>query len=442
MSTPRPDFTVDSRAVFKIAVPMTLAFLSTPLLGAVDTAVVGQLGDAALLGGIAVGALIFDILFTTMNFLRSGTTGLTAQAVGAEDEKRQAATLLQALLIAVAVGVGFIAISGPLLAAGLLLIEPSAAVSEATSTYFAIRILSAPFALANYAILGWVLGHGRAGLGLALQILLNGTNIALSIFLGLGLGWGVEGVAWGTVIGEFVAVCAGIAVAPGMGGAGFRRALPLVFERVGFLRMVGVNRDIMIRSFALLIAFALFTRLGATFGDVTLAANAVLMNFFLIGGYFLDGLATAAEQLVGRAVGARRRRPFAAAVRLTVIWGFVFAGIVSAALLAAGPAIVALMTTNEAVRSEAGDYLIWAALTPVVGVLAFQMDGVFIGATWSREMRNMMLASLAIYAAMLWTAPPVLGNHGLWLALMVFLGARGITLAARLKPLSARTFPA
>jgi putative MATE family efflux protein len=436
------DFTVDSRTVFRIAVPMTLAFLSTPLIGAVDTAVVGQLGDAALLGGIAVGALIFDILFATMNFLRSGTTGLTAQAFGAGDRTRQTATLVQALAIAGAVGLAMIVFAGPLLAAGLLLVEPSPAVAAATATYFHVRIVSAPIALANYAVLGWVLGQGRAGTGLALQLALNGTNIALSILLGLTFGWGIAGVAWGTVIGEMVALAAGLVVVARTRGVDVRAAAPLVFEPAGFRRMLSVNRDIMIRSFALLIGFSLFTRVGAGFGDVTLAANAVLMHFFLIGGYFLDGLATAAEQLVGRAVGARRLRPFEAAVRLTVVWGFVFAGAASAVLAVAGDPIVALMTTNAEVRAEASVYLLWAALTPVAGVLAFQMDGVFIGATWSREMRNMMLASLAIYVALVAVLVPALGNHGLWLALNVFLGARGLTLAARLRPLAARTFPA
>ena len=330
------DFSVDSRTVFRIAVPMTLAFLSTPLLGAVDTAVVGQLGDAALLGGIAVGALIFDILFATMNFLRSGTTGLTAQAFGAGDRAGQTATLIQALALALGLGLVMILFARPLLAAGLLIVAPSEQVAAATRVYFDIRILSAPFALANYAILGWVLGQGRAGIGLALQILLNGTNIVLSILLGLGLGWGMAGVAIGTVIGEVTATAAGLLIAARTPGLDLRAARRLAVQRAGFLRMLSVNRDIMIRSFALLMGFSLFTRVGAGFGDVTLAANAVLMHFFLVGGYFLDGLATAAEQLVGRAVGARRQAPFVAAVRVTLVWSLVFAGIVTLVMLVGG----------------------------------------------------------------------------------------------------------
>jgi MATE family multidrug resistance protein len=437
-----PAFRVDSVTVFRIALPMTLAFISTPLLGAVDTAVVGQLGDPALLGGIAVGALVFDFLFSTFNFLRSGTTGLTAQALGAGDEYGMAVTLLRALVIAAVSGLAMILLAGPILAASLGFVAPSGTVADATTRYYDVRILSAPFALANYAILGWVLGLGRAGLGLLLQTLLNGINIAGSILLGLTFGWGIEGVAWGTVIGEVVTAVVGVAVCLALGRRGFVHVLDDLFERAAFLRMLAVNRDIMIRSFALLTAFAVFTRVGAGFGDVTLAANAILMNFFMIGGYFLDGFANAAEQLAGRAVGARRRPEFDAAVRLTILWGYVFSAVASLAFVVAGTPIIALMTTAPEVRAEAGVYLLWAAATPLAGVLAFQMDGVFIGATWSREMRNMMLASLAAYLLAVAAAVPLFGNHGLWLALLLFLGVRGFTLAARIPPLAARTFPA
>ncbi|WP_244635539.1 MATE family efflux transporter [Chthonobacter albigriseus] len=420
---------------------MTLAFLSTPLLGAVDTAVVGQLGDPALLGGIAVGALVFDVIFSTFNFLRSGTTGMTAQALGAGDRHAMSLVFLRALVLAVGLGVSLVLLQAPILSAGVGFIAPSPAVAEATAVYFGIRILSAPFALANYAILGWVLGLGRAGLGLLLQTLLNGINIAGSIILGLTFGWGIAGVAWGTVIGEVVTALVGVVVCLAIGREGLRRGIADLFEAAAFRRMIGINGDIMIRSFALLFAFALFTRQGAAFGDTVLAANAILMNFFLIGGYFLDGLANAAEQLAGRAVGARRRAEFSTAVRLTVVWGVVFSTVASAIFFIAGGPIIDLMTTSPDVREAARTFLPWAALTPLAGVLAFQMDGVYIGATWSKEMRNMMLASLAIFLVVVVAAAPTLGNHGLWLALLVFLGARGITLALRLPRLSARTFP-
>ncbi|RUX38417.1 MATE family efflux transporter, partial [Mesorhizobium sp. M7A.F.Ca.CA.002.10.1.1] len=270
-------------------------------------------------------------------------------------------------------------------------------------------------------------------LGLVLQLVLNGINIALCFLLGLELGWGVAGVAWATVTGEFLAMLLGLAIVIRR----FRAAPPLprhrLLDMTAFLRMLSLNRDIMIRSFSLLAAFALFTRQGAQFGTVTLAANAVLMNFFLVAGYFLDGFATAAEQLAGRAVGARAAAPFRQAVRLTLFWGFGLAGAATLVMLSGGANLVALVTTSEDVRSVADIYLPWAAFTALSGVLAFQMDGVFIGATWSRDMRNMMLLSFLVFAAALLTLAPAFGNTGLWAALHVFLLVRGFSLLTILR---------
>ncbi len=278
-----------------------------------------------------------------------------------------------------------------------------------------------------------MLGRGEGGLGLVLQLVLNGINIALCFLLGLKLGWGVAGVAWATVTGEFLAMLLGLAIVV----LRFRSTPSLPRHRLldmsAFLHMLSLNRDIMIRSFSLLAAFALFTRQGAQFGTVTLAANAVLMNFFLVAGYFLDGFATAAEQLAGRAVGARAEQPFRQAVRLTLFWGFGLAGAATLVLLLAGADLVAVVTTSQEVRSVADIYLPWAAFTALSGVLAFQMDGVFIGATWSRDMRNMMLLSFLVFAVALLTLAPAFGNHGLWAALHVFLLVRGFSLLAVLQ---------
>lgn len=431
-STPDPSrpFDVTNRMVFAIAAPMTLAFLTTPILGIVDTTVIGQFGDAALIGGLAVGAIIFDIVFSTLNFLRSGTTGFVAQALGRGDETEQQAVFWRALIIAAGAGLVLLSLAWPIRELGILLLNPGPGVADATRTYVTIRMVAAPFSLVNYVILGLLLGQGRAGAALLLQTLLNGINIAGSIWFGLVLGWAIEGVALGTVIGE--------AVAAGVGFwwimRGFRLELRptwrQVFERAAFLRLVSVNRDIMIRSFALLAGFSLFTRTGAQFGAVTLAANAILMNFFMIAGYYLDGFATAAEQIVGRAVGARHEPAFWRAVKLTILWGFLLAGFTTVVVFLAGGPVIDFMTTAPGVREVAREYLPWAALTAVMGVLAFQMDGVFIGATWSADMRNMMLASLALLALLIVTLVPVFGNHGLWFALNAFLGARGLTLLA------------
>lgn len=428
-SSVRP-FEVTHRSVLAISVPMTLAFLTTPLLGVTDMTVVGQFGDAALLGGLAAGAIVFDVVFTTFNFLRSGTTGLVAQAFGGGDTTEEQAVFWRAFLIAVMLGI-LLAMLAPLIAAaGEIVIAPESRVAEAMRTYIAIRMLAAPLTLVNYTVLGYVLGRGEGAFGLLLQAALNGTNIALSIYLGLVLGWGIEGVAWGTVGGELVGAAFGMAIVL----TRFRRAPPLALKHLFDLepvrRMIAMNRDIVIRSFSLLAAFALFTRQGAQLGTTTLAANAVLLNFFLVASYFLDGFATAAEQLAGRSVGARYRPAFDKAVRLTAGWGFALAFAAAAICLAFGEGLVAFMTNAEDVRELAIRYLPYAALTAVSGVLAFQMDGVFIGATWSRDMRNMMLLSLGIYLACLYGLAAVFGNTGLWIALHLFLIARGLSLLA------------
>jgi len=433
-------FSVTHRSVLAIAVPMTLAYLSTPLLGVVDMAVIGRLGDAALLGGIALGGIIFDLVFTTFNFLRSGTTGLTAQAVGGRNDEEVKATLLRALVIAFAGGLAVIALNAPLLKVGLWFLGGSEDVQAATGRYFDIRMFSAPFLLANYAILGWFIGLGRAGTGLLLQLVLNGLNIVLSVFFVIGLDWSVEGVALATVLSEITATLLGGVLVLASAKKGSWPEMSVILDRRLLLRMMAVNRDIMIRSFTLLYAFAFFMARSADQGDTVLAANALLEKFIMVGAFFLDGLATAAEQLAGRAVGARYRPAFDRTLKLTALWSFALAGLLALLFWVLGPTLINFMTTAPEVRLSAQTYLVWAVMTPLFGVLAFQMDGVFIGATWSATMRNMMLLSLALYLAAYYSLFPLLGNHGLWLAFLLFFGIRGVTLLAACRKRAAETF--
>ncbi len=317
---------------------------------------------------------------------------------------------------------------------------PEGRVAEATAIYFSIRILAGPLTLANFTILGFVLGLGRGTTGLLLQALLNGTNIVLSIYLGLMLEWGIAGVAWGTLIGEGVATIAGLVIVI----TGFdRRYAPRIAEILDRARLGAlftINRDILIRSFTLLAAFALLTRIGTGFGPAVLAANAVLMNFFMIAAFYLDGIANAAEQIAGRAIGARYRPAFDKALRLTGLWSFGLAIISCCFFLLFGDTIINFMTTAEEVRSLAAQYLPWAAVTAITGALAFQMDGIFIGATWSREMRNMMLLAFGGYCVSLAVFVPLLGNHGLWLSLNLFLAMRGMLLLALVPSRIAQSF--
>jgi MATE family multidrug resistance protein len=440
-STVRP-FEVTHGAVFRLAVPMTLAYLSVPLIGVIDTVVIGQLGVAALIGGIAVGAIILDILFTTCNFLRAGTTGLTAQAVGAADRPEIIAVLVRALIIAGAISVAILVLQVPFIEAAVWFMDPGPQVVEAIHDYLYIRIWQTPLTLANYALLGWLVGLGRAMIVLGVQTLFAALNIVFSVWFVLGLELGVPGVAWASVLAEAIVVAAQVPIVLQLAPLAERPSWARIIERVGFARLAGVNRDIMIRSFVLLFAFAFFTRQGAQFGAVVLAANAILMHFFILGGYFLDGFATAAEQLAGRAVGARFRPAFERTVRLTTLWGLGTGAALSLVYLATGTLIVDLMTTAQEVRDVARQFLPYAVLTPLVGAVAFQMDGVFIGATWSRDMRNMMLVSVVVYLAAWAALTPLLGNHGLWLALLVFLGARSLTFHWRMRQLLPRTFHA
>lgn len=408
---------------------MTLAFLTTPLLGLVDTAVVGQFANAALIGGLAIATIIFDLLFGTFNFLRSATTGLVAQALGRDDEREQQLVFWRSLIIGLSSGVVIILLHPLILSAGLYLMDASKTVSVAASDYFAIRVFSAPAALMNYAILGYVLGKGQGRLGLVLQVVINGTNIVLSFAFGLGLGWGLQGVAAATVIAEYFGCAVGLFIV----FRGFRSSENIeastIFNRQAISKLMALNGDIMIRSFALIAAFAWLTRMGGQFGDKTLAANAILMNFLMLAGFLLDGFATAAEQLAGRAIGARDKIAFKKTVKLTLLWGFILAGMLMLIFFVAGPWIINLITTEPDVRQIAHQFYIWAALISITGVLAFQMDGIFIGATWSSDMRNMMLISLGIFIVVSIFFTEYWGNHGLWMSLNLFMLIRGLSLS-------------
>lgn len=435
-------FEVTHRGVLAIAVPMTFAYLSTPVVGVVNLGVVGQIGDPALVGGVAIGALIFDFVFATFNFLRAGTTGLVAQALGAGDRREASAWLARALILALLIGLAVVLLRDVIVAAALGLIGGSDAVKAATRDYWQIRALATPFALANYVILGWLIGLGRAGIGLALQTALNGVNVVLSLAFVHWLDMGVAGVGWASFAAEASAAAIGVAVVLRLtGGAAWPR-LAHILERVAFLRMIAVNRDIMIRSFVLLFAFGFFTAQSARGGDVVLAANEILLNFTMLAAFFLDGLAAAAEQFAGRAIGARYRPAFERSLRLVVGWGFVVGAVVSATVFFLGPLLIDLMTASPEVRAEARLYLPYAALVPIAGTLAYQMDGVFIGATWSAEMRNMMLVSVAVYLAVWFVLAPPLGMAGLWIALLVFVGVRGVTLWWICRAKTPTAFPA
>jgi MATE family, multidrug efflux pump len=416
------------RAILSIAVPIMISNVSTPLLGVVDTAVMGRLPDPAYIGAVALGALVFNFVFWAFGFLRMGTTGLTAQALGAADALEIRASLGRAVLIAVAVGAALTALQWPIRELAFALLDGSPRVESLARDYYDIRIWAAPATLINYALLGWFIGLSRARMALGLQLVLNITNMLLDVLFVLGLDMGVKGVALGTVLAEIVAAGVGLCIAArylrSLGGR-WDLARLTAAGRMG--RTLAVNRDIMIRSLALIVAFAWFMAQGARQGDGILAANAVLMQFIGIAAFFLDGLAFAAEALVGKAVGAIDRATLTMAARMTTWWAAGVALAMSLAYALLGPTAIDLLTVDATVRVLARTYLPWAALAPLISVWAFQLDGIFIGATRTAEMRNAMLASLAIFLAAWWTLKPF-GNHGLWASLCVHYAARAGTL--------------
>src|SRR6202166_3784615 len=395
-----------------------VANLTTPLIGIVSTIAIGRLGDATLLGGVAIASVIFDCLFWLFAFLRMSTLAFTAQAIGAGEMQEMRAQLSRGLAVAAVIGAVLIFLQMPLAAILLEVMGGSEGVTRAAKTYFMIRIWSAPLALSNYVVLGWLIGQARARLALAVQIAINLINAAATVALVQVAHAGISGTAIAAVIAEAAGLGLGLLIARRLTYG--RPAIPraALLDRTKLIRMLAVNRDIMIRTAALISAFLFFTAQGARAGDVTLAANAVLNNFLLISAFFLDGLANAAEQLCGRAYGARDRIAFSSAVRLVIGWGAGFALAVAAVFALVGPGLIDVMTASADVRQHARDYLGFVVLAPLLGVFAFGYDGIYIGATWARDMRNLMVLSLLIFLAA-WLVLRPCANAGLWSALLV-----------------------
>jgi multidrug resistance protein, MATE family len=432
---------VTTAQIFAIAGPAMIANLTTPLIGIVSTTAIGRLGDATLLGGVAMASVIFDCLFWLFGFLRMSTVAFTAQSLGAGETKELYAILVRGLIVAGIVGVALIALQVPLAAILLGAMGGSEGVTSAAKTYLIIRIWSAPLALANYVVLGWLVGQARATLALGVQIAINVINMIATVLLVLVADLGIAGAAIAAVIAEATGLAIGGLIAQRLTSGHPPLSRAHLFERAKLMRMLAVNRDIMIRTAALIAAFLFFTAQGARAGDVTLAANAVLNNFLLVSAFFLDGLANAAQQLCGRAYGARSREQFSGAVRLVVLWGFAFALAVTATFALFGPALIDMMSASADVRRLARDFLPFVIASPVLAVFAFAFDGVYIGATWARDMRNLMVGSLAIFLTA-WFALRDFGNYGLWAALLVHYAARGGLQALAYPRLLKRSFGA
>ncbi len=415
---------VTTAQVFAIAGPAMVANLTTPLIGIVSTTAIGRLSDATLLGGVAMASVLFDCIFWLFAFLRMSTVAFTAQSLGAGEPGELRAILVRGFIVAALIGTALILLQVPLASILLGAMGGSEGVTRAAMTYFMIRIWSSPLALGNYVMLGWLIGQARARLALGTQITINLINAAAAALLVLVFDFGIAGAAIAAVIAEAAGLLLGILIAGRLTHWKLAIEIATLFDRTKLMRMLSVNRDIMIRTASLIAVWLFFSAQGARAGDVALAANAVLNNFLLISAFFLDGLANAAEQLCGRAYGARDKGGFAGAVRLVLIWGFGFSFAVAALFALFGTSLIDMMTASIDVRRLAREFLPFVIFAPLLGVFAFAYDGIYIGATWARDMRNLMVLSLAIFLTA-WLLLRSFGNAGLWGALLVHYAARG-----------------
>ncbi|MCM2680909.1 MATE family efflux transporter [Echinimonas agarilytica] len=418
------------RQIGSIAIPMVLANLTVPLLGLVDTAVIGHLDSVVYLGGVAVGSMVVTLIYWLAGFLRMSTTGSTAQALGRNDAVGQSQILLQGLGIAFSLGLMLVVFWQPIWWLARELMQASVEVAEQAKVYFSIRIFGAPAALANLVFIGWLIGRQKSQAVMRLVILTNVVNITLDVVFVVFLGFGVAGAASATVCADLFAML--------FAGRLCFKQLPDIKQQIPFYRQWGawqnikpllsMNRDILMRSLALQMCLAFMTAQAARLGDVTVAANAVLMNFLMLISYGLDGVAYSAEAMVGQSVGERNQQRLKTSIAANAFWSLALAIIFAFGFAFGGAPLINLLTNLPDVQHVASEYLIYMIIMPLAGVGCFLLDGIFVGLTATKTMRNtMVLSSVGVFFPV-WWATQSLGNHALWIAFLSFLAARSLTL--------------
>ena len=439
-SSPVPARRWRFREALQLAWPASIAASITPLLGSADVWALGQSERPLDIAAVGLAAVIFSLAYWTFGFIRMSVAGLTAQAAGANDEEEMRAALVRGVAIGAAIGVILVILQKPMAMASFPLLRIGSEASDATISsardYFDIRIWGAPFALATYALLGWLTARGRTDYLMAASIFITVLNIALDWHFVLNLGLGPKGVAAGTLIAEIAGfvIAAAFALRIMMKEGGLN--LPLHWRRIvdpaRFRATLAVNRDIFIRTLILASAYAWFVQRSGAFGDVTLAANQTLMQLFLFTGLALDGAAIAAETLVGRAIGAKAREAYDMAFRTTLAIAAAGAILFTAFYALWGDAAIALLTPEGAIRDDAMRYLPWVVISPLIVAAGFQLDGVFIGATRAREMRDAMIVTAIVFFPITILLAKLFSNHGLWAAFTIYFILRGATLVVYL----------
>ncbi len=414
-----------NREILRLAVPNILSNISVPLLSTVDTALMGRVSELHI-GAVGLGAMIFNFIYWNFGFLRMGTTGLTAQAFGRQDREAIASVLARALILAIVLAIALIALQYPLGVWSARLLGAAGEQDALVREYFFIRIWAAPASLGLYAFMGWFFGMQNPYLPLAMTVVGNLVNIAMSYFLVRHMGWGVAGVAWGTVIAQYF----GLVLAMVFLWWRYRGYLPylrrdVLLQWAAFRRFLRLNSDIFLRTLLLTLSFALFYSFSNREGAMILAVNVILLQFVNWMSYGVDGFAFASESLVGKYEGAQDRERTVQAIWLSFGWGMVLA--VGYAMLYGflGQSLLRVFTNQADVIATAGPYLVWMVLFPLLSTPSYIWDGVFIGLTASKAMRNSMISAFIVFLVVYFTLGRFWGNHGLWLTLILFMLARG-----------------
>lgn len=415
-----------NRKILHIALPAIVSNITVPLLGLVDVSIVGHLGDTAYIGAIAVGGMIFNVMYWLFGFLRMGTSGMTSQSYGRRDLPEVVRLLVRSLGVGWAVAFLMILLQVPLRNFALFIMEPTESVRRYAELYYNILIWGAPATLGLYSFTGWFIGMQNSRLPMVIAIMQNVVNIAASLVLVFGLGLKVEGVAFGTLVAQY----AGLFIAFGAWLSVYGR-LWKYFCKVnlfGWSQMkgfLGVNRDIFLRTLCLISVMLFFTSAGSWQGETILAINTLLMQFYMIFSYIMDGFAYAGEAISGKSYGAGNRRELSAAVRHLFGWGAMMTVVFTLLYIVGGNAFLSLLTDDKRVVAAAGSYFYWAALIPLAGVAAFIWDGIYIGCTKTRGMLVSMFSSALVFFAVYYSLRQSMGNHGLWLAFIMYMAMRG-----------------
>lgn len=415
------------RQILGIALPAIVTNITVPLLGMVDTAIVGHMGAAAYIGAVAVGSMIFNLVYWVFGFLRMGTSGLTAQARGRRDLTEVTRLLVRSASVSMAVAFALIVLQWPLCELMLSLLGPTADVRPLAATYFYIVVWGAPASLGLFALTGWFIGMQNTRLPMLVSICQNVVNILASLLLVYGLDMKIEGVALGTVVAQYAGVLLGVALLLRY----YRRlwrgiAVRDVFLKSELVRFFRVNRDIFLRTVFLVAVNFYFTSAGARQGAVVLAVNTLLLQLYLLFSYVMDGFAYAGEALGGRYWGAGNRVAFSAVVERLFRWGALMVMLFTAVYVAGGMPFLHLLTDEPQVVAASREYVWWAYLIPLVGVAAFVWDGIFIGITQTRGMLQSSLIAAAVFFVSVAVLTRLMGNHGLWLSMLLYLFSRGL----------------